>query len=108
MTRIDAVNLLGLRSASSADANGSNLSSALGSPLAQLLQRPEIVIEDFAGVVRESYPEYFAAIDHGAGEAQAADLASANGSGADPSPRRVDIADTRSLSRRLRFGIASR
>jgi tRNA uridine 5-carboxymethylaminomethyl modification enzyme len=41
-------------------ANGSNLSGALGSPLAQLLRRPEIVIEDLAGVVRESYPEYFA------------------------------------------------
>jgi tRNA U34 5-carboxymethylaminomethyl modifying enzyme MnmG/GidA len=62
--------------------------------MAQLLRRPEIVIEDFAGVVRESYPEYFVAIDHEAGKARAADLSSANGSGADPSPRRVDIADT--------------
>ena len=70
------------------------LSSAIGSPLAQLLKRPEIVIEDLAGVVRESYPQFFAEIDAGAGEAQASDLATANGSGADPSPRRVDIADT--------------
>ena len=46
----------------SASANGGNLSSALGSPLAQLLRRPEVVIEDLAGVVRESYPEYFAEI----------------------------------------------
>jgi tRNA uridine 5-carboxymethylaminomethyl modification enzyme len=44
-------------------ANGSSLTSALGSLLAQLLKRPEIVIEDFAGVVRESYPEFFAEID---------------------------------------------
>jgi tRNA uridine 5-carboxymethylaminomethyl modification enzyme len=39
--------------------NRGNLGSALGSPLAQLLKRPEIVIEDFAGVVTEGYPEYF-------------------------------------------------
>src|SRR5262249_15566006 len=40
-----------------------NLGSAVGSTLAQLLRRPEIVIEDFAGVVRESYPEFFEEID---------------------------------------------
>src|SRR5947209_12505734 len=45
-----------------ASSNGNNLSSALGSTLAQLLKRPEIVIEDLASVVRESYPEYFAEI----------------------------------------------
>ena len=43
-------------------ANGGNLSSAIGAPLAQLLKRPEIVIEDLAGVVRESYPQFFAEI----------------------------------------------
>ncbi|HWS17712.1 MAG TPA: tRNA uridine-5-carboxymethylaminomethyl(34) synthesis enzyme MnmG [Candidatus Elarobacter sp.] len=43
--------------------NGGNLGSALGSPLAQLLKRPEIVIEDFAGVVAEGYPEYFEGIE---------------------------------------------
>lgn len=42
---------------------GSNLSSAIGSPLAQLLKRPEIVIEDFAAVLREGYPEFFVEID---------------------------------------------
>ncbi|HEY2170610.1 MAG TPA: tRNA uridine-5-carboxymethylaminomethyl(34) synthesis enzyme MnmG, partial [Candidatus Angelobacter sp.] len=47
----------------SAAANGSNLSGALGSPLAQLLKRPEIVIEDLVAVVRESFPEYFLEID---------------------------------------------
>jgi tRNA uridine 5-carboxymethylaminomethyl modification enzyme len=41
---------------------GSNLLSAIGSPMAQLLKRPEIVIEDFAAVVREGYPEFFAEI----------------------------------------------
>lgn len=45
-------------------ANGGNLSGALGSPLAQLLKRPEIVMEDLAPVVRETYPEYFAEIAH--------------------------------------------
>jgi tRNA uridine 5-carboxymethylaminomethyl modification enzyme len=40
----------------------SGLSSAVGSTLAQLLRRPEIVIEDLAGVVRERCPEYFAEI----------------------------------------------
>ncbi|MCU1221180.1 MAG: glucose inhibited division protein, partial [Candidatus Angelobacter sp.] len=44
-------------------ANGNGLASALGSPLAQLLKRPEIVIEDLAAVIRETYPEYFAEID---------------------------------------------
>jgi tRNA uridine 5-carboxymethylaminomethyl modification enzyme len=48
--------------AASSNANGSNHSSALGSPLTQLLRRPEVVIEDLADVVRESYPEYFAEI----------------------------------------------
>jgi tRNA uridine 5-carboxymethylaminomethyl modification enzyme len=46
----------------SGNSNGSSLSSALGSTLAQLLKRPEIVIEDVAAVVAESYPEYFAEI----------------------------------------------
>jgi tRNA uridine 5-carboxymethylaminomethyl modification enzyme len=41
----------------------SSLASAVGSTLVQLLKRPEIVIEDLAGVVRESYPEYFAEIN---------------------------------------------
>jgi tRNA uridine 5-carboxymethylaminomethyl modification enzyme len=38
------------------------LTSAIGGPLAQLLRRPEIVIEDLAEVVREKYPEFFAEI----------------------------------------------
>ena len=42
--------------------NGRNLSGAVGSTLAQLLKRPEIVIEDLAPVVRENYPEYLAEI----------------------------------------------
>ena len=44
-------------------ASKSDLSSALGSQLAQLLKRPEIVIEDLAAIVSEGYPEYFAAIE---------------------------------------------
>jgi tRNA uridine 5-carboxymethylaminomethyl modification enzyme len=50
------------RPAPSAAPSDSNLASAVGSTLAQLLKRPEIVIEDLAPVVRESYPEYFAEI----------------------------------------------
>jgi tRNA uridine 5-carboxymethylaminomethyl modification enzyme len=38
------------------------LTSAIGTPMAQLLKRPEIVIEDFAVVVREGYAEFFAEI----------------------------------------------
>jgi tRNA uridine 5-carboxymethylaminomethyl modification enzyme len=53
---------------------GGNLGSALGSPLAQLLKRPEVVIEDLAGVVAEGYSEFFC------------EIASASSSGADPSP----------------------
>ena len=42
--------------------NGNGFASAVGSTLAQLLRRPEIVIEDLAPVVREAYPEFFAEI----------------------------------------------
>jgi tRNA uridine 5-carboxymethylaminomethyl modification enzyme len=48
---------------SHAPAMGGNLGGALGSPLAQLLKRPEIVIEDFAGVVRDGYPDFFIEIE---------------------------------------------
>jgi tRNA uridine 5-carboxymethylaminomethyl modification enzyme len=40
----------------------SGFSNAAGSTLAQLLKRPEILIEDLAEIVRERYPEYFAQI----------------------------------------------
>jgi tRNA uridine 5-carboxymethylaminomethyl modification enzyme len=43
--------------------NGNGLASAVGAPLAHLLRRPEIVIEDVASVVRECYPEFFAEIE---------------------------------------------
>ena len=46
-----------------AAANGSGLTSAIGAPLAQLLKRPEIVIDDLAHIVAESYPEYFEAME---------------------------------------------
>jgi tRNA uridine 5-carboxymethylaminomethyl modification enzyme len=45
------------------------LGSAIGSPLAQLLRRPEIVIEDFSPVIAERYAEFFAEIAAFAGEA---------------------------------------
>jgi tRNA uridine 5-carboxymethylaminomethyl modification enzyme len=48
-------------------ASAGKLNSAVGSTLAQLLRRPEIVIEDFAPVVREAYPEFFAGIEGFAG-----------------------------------------
>ncbi len=37
-------------------------------PLTQLLKRPEIVIEDLAGLIAESYPEFFAEIAGSAAE----------------------------------------
>jgi tRNA uridine 5-carboxymethylaminomethyl modification enzyme len=49
-------------SSSEASIKTSSLASAIGSPLSQLLKRPEIVIEDLATVVRENYPEFFAEI----------------------------------------------
>src|SRR5882724_303953 len=48
---------------SNVPATGGNLGSAFGSSLAQLLKRPEIVIEDLASVVAEGYPEYFEGIE---------------------------------------------
>ncbi|HEU5414836.1 MAG TPA: tRNA uridine-5-carboxymethylaminomethyl(34) synthesis enzyme MnmG [Candidatus Angelobacter sp.] len=64
--------------------NGNGLASALGSTLAHLLRRPEIVIEDLAAVVRESYPEFFTEIDCFSNT----NVISASGdrSGAGPSP----------------------
>jgi tRNA uridine 5-carboxymethylaminomethyl modification enzyme len=49
---------------------GASLGSAMGSTLAQLLKRPEIVIEDLAGVVRDHYPEYFEGIAELSGESE--------------------------------------
>jgi tRNA uridine 5-carboxymethylaminomethyl modification enzyme len=78
----------------SANTNGSNLSGALGSPLSQLLKRPEIVIEDLAVVVLESYPEYFAEIAFLSGElSMEGPNASSNSSSRTPSMR------TRTLQR---------
>jgi hypothetical protein len=51
-------------------AMANNLGSAVGSPLAQLLKRPEIVMEDLVEVVREKYPEYFAEIAQLSGRLQ--------------------------------------
>ena len=48
---------------SAPDTNGSDLTKALGSSLAQVLKRPEIVIEDLARIVAETLPEYFSEID---------------------------------------------
>ncbi len=42
-----------------AAAGGGSLTSAIGAPLAQLLKRPEIVIEDLAAVVREKLSGIF-------------------------------------------------
>jgi tRNA uridine 5-carboxymethylaminomethyl modification enzyme len=53
----------GERPASSNGPMKDDLGSAIGSTLAQLLKRPEIVIEDLACVVAENYCQYFAEID---------------------------------------------
>src|SRR5215813_1041616 len=55
----------------------SNLGNALGSPLAHLLRRPEVVVEDLAAVVRSCNPEYFAEIAALSFETPAAQLSAA-------------------------------
>jgi tRNA uridine 5-carboxymethylaminomethyl modification enzyme len=57
-------------SPSEASIKTNSLASAIGSTLAQLLKRPEIVIEDLAAVVQEDYPEYFAEIEQLSGRPQ--------------------------------------
>lgn len=63
-----------LDSAAASAPIGGSLASALGAPLAQLLKRPEIVIEDLAAVVREGYPQFFAEIAQLSGESTLAEL----------------------------------
>src|SRR5258706_6243523 len=46
------------RATSAEEPLNGDLSSAVGSTLTQLLKRPEVVIEDMAAVVADSYPEY--------------------------------------------------
>jgi tRNA uridine 5-carboxymethylaminomethyl modification enzyme len=60
------------------------LTSAIGTPMAQLLKRPEIVIEDFAVVVRDGYAEFFNEIEAATYISERPALES---SGAGPSPR---------------------
>src|SRR5260221_7703916 len=47
------------RATSAEEPLNSDLSSAVGSTLAQLLKRPEVVIEDLTAVIAENYPAYF-------------------------------------------------
>jgi tRNA uridine 5-carboxymethylaminomethyl modification enzyme len=54
-----------------------NLGSAVGASLAQLLRRPEIVIEDYAPVIAENYPAFFAEIAAIVGDPISARLSSA-------------------------------
>ncbi len=54
-----------------------NLGSAVGGTVAQLLRRPEITIEDFAGVVADRCPGYFAEIAALTAEAPSGRLSSA-------------------------------
>ena len=63
LARLNAAKSNDSESESEAETSFSDLTSALGSTLAQLLRRPEIVIEDLAAVVRERYPEFFVEID---------------------------------------------
>jgi tRNA uridine 5-carboxymethylaminomethyl modification enzyme len=127
----DSENENGLAEVSSASCNGRDLSGALGSTLAQLLKRPEIVIEDLAAVVREGCPEYFAGIASSAGsmdgslfldapfraergigsaDAEVENAPSRSGSGADPSPRRHGIIPEREVifAASVRDGVSSR
>jgi tRNA uridine 5-carboxymethylaminomethyl modification enzyme len=61
-----------------AAASESNLNGAVGGSLAQLLRRPEIVIEDFAGLVAERYPEFFSKIAEFSGDAPGERLSSSS------------------------------
>jgi tRNA uridine 5-carboxymethylaminomethyl modification enzyme len=49
-------------SPSDSEQPASELTSAIGSTLAQLLRRPEIVIEDFTPVIAEQCPDFFPAV----------------------------------------------
>jgi len=59
-------------SVADASSKPNGLAGAIGGPLAQLLRRPEIVIEDLAEMVRERYPEFFAGTESSAGCANSA------------------------------------
>jgi tRNA uridine 5-carboxymethylaminomethyl modification enzyme len=97
-------------SAADASIKPNGLAGAIGGPLAQLLRRPEIVIEDLEEVVRERYPGFFTEIESSAGfensslpndtsfraqpgisiaGAEDENCAAPESSGADPSPCRV-------------------
>lgn len=94
-------------SAAEASSKTNGLTSAIGGPLAQLLRRPEIVIEDLAEVVRERYPEYFAEIESptalenspssngaqgiGSAGAEVENRVALKSNGVDPSPRRTGV-----------------
>ncbi len=54
-----------------------NLEGAVGSSMAQLLRRPEIVIEDFVPVIAESCPDFFAEIAAISGDTIGTHLSSA-------------------------------
>jgi tRNA uridine 5-carboxymethylaminomethyl modification enzyme len=54
-----------------------NLGTAVGSSMTQLLRRPEIVIEDYAPVIAENYPEFFVEITAIAGDTVSARLSTA-------------------------------
>jgi tRNA uridine 5-carboxymethylaminomethyl modification enzyme len=51
-----------ISTAKASTSNTNGFSGAIGSPLVQLLKRPEIVIEDFAGLIAENYPQFFGEI----------------------------------------------
>jgi tRNA uridine 5-carboxymethylaminomethyl modification enzyme len=74
-------------SAPAESVNGNGLVSALGSTLAQLLKRPQVVIEDLAPVVRESYPEFFTEIDCFSNTNVISASEDCSGAGPSPSPQ---------------------
>ncbi|HEY2361140.1 MAG TPA: tRNA uridine-5-carboxymethylaminomethyl(34) synthesis enzyme MnmG [Candidatus Angelobacter sp.] len=125
----DAGELDGTSEPGAVTASSGKLSSAVGSTLAQLLRRPEIVIEDFAEVVQERYPEFFVEIasptgfensfssndvpfraERGIGSAGAEDknISSPKSSGAGPSPRRgtFDVAEESVAAASVRDGVS--
>ncbi|HEY2913312.1 MAG TPA: tRNA uridine-5-carboxymethylaminomethyl(34) synthesis enzyme MnmG [Candidatus Angelobacter sp.] len=125
----DAGELDGTSEPGTVTASSGKLSSAVGSTLAQLLRRPEIVIEYLAEVVQERYPEFFVEIasptsfensfssndvpfraERGIGSAGAEDknISSPKSSGAGPSPRRgtFDVAEESVAAASVRDGVS--
>ena len=88
--------------------NGNGFANAVGSPLAQLLRRPEVVIEDLAMVIWEGYPEFFTEVDCFSNTNEIPASGDCGGAGPSPSPQ-TSISDRqRTASASVRDGTVFR